>query len=119
MTQTLVSLLGTNATKSGTVISFDLEDLKDSTGVKFLATPSTATPSQIGAAIVAALHQNTKPTKDASGVNIVDKTNAIVSSASFSPKTFEVRQDVSQIKNEFVFSVYTVDSTAFDPDNAV
>jgi hypothetical protein len=119
MTQTLVSLLGTNATKSGTVVSFDLNDLKDSGGVKFLAAPSTATPGQIGAAIIAALHENTKPAKDASGLDIVDKTNAIVAATSFSPKTFEVRGDTSQIKNEFTFNVYTVDSTAFDPDNAV
>jgi hypothetical protein len=119
MTQTLVSLLGTNATKSGTTISFDLGDLKDSAGNSFLVSPSTATPSQIGAALIAALHQNTKPAKDTAGADIVDKTNAIVASTSFSPKTFEVRQDVSQIKNEFVFNVYTVDATAFDPDNAV
>lgn len=119
MTQTLTTLLGANASQAGAVISFDLNDLKDSAGVKFLATPTSATPSQIGAALIAALHQNTKPAKDTAGADIVDKTNAIVASASFNPKTFEVRQDVSQIKNEFVFNVYTIDSTAFDPDNAV
>jgi hypothetical protein len=119
MTQTLVGLLGTNAVKTGTTVTFDLAELKDGTGTAFLATPSSATPGQIGAALIAALHQNTKPAKDTNGVDIVDKTNAIVATASFSPKTFEVRGDVSQIKNEFVFNVYTVDSTAFDPDNAV
>jgi hypothetical protein len=119
MTQTLVSILGTNATKTGAIVSFDLNDLKDSAGLKFLASPTAATPGQIGAAIIAALHQNCTPAKDASGNEIVDKTNVIVSATSFSPKTFEVRNDVSQIKNEFVFSVYTIDSTAFDPDNAV
>lgn len=119
MPQALTALLGTNATQTGAIVSFDLNDLKDSAGVKFLATPASATPSQVGAALIAALHQNTKPAKDTAGTDIVDKTNAIVSSTSFSPKTFEVRGDVSQIKNEFIFAVYTIDSSAFDPDNAV
>lgn len=119
MTQSLVSVLGTGASKSGTIVSFDLEQMKDAAGNKFLANATAATPSQILAALIAGIHQNTKPAKDANGVDIVDKTNAIVSNTSFSPKTFEVRNDVSQIKNEFSFSVYTIDSTAFDPDNAV
>jgi hypothetical protein len=119
MPQTLVNLLGTNATKTGTTVSFDLEQLKDAAGVKFLANATTATAAQIGAAIVAALHQNTKPAKDANGADVVDATNAIVSATSFAPKTFEVRGTTSQIRNEFTFYVYTTDSTAFDPDNAV
>lgn len=59
------------------------------------------------------------PLKDALGFDVVDKTNAIVSIASFAPKTFKVRQDVSQIKNEFNFAIYTADAIAFDPDDAV
>jgi hypothetical protein len=119
MTQSLVSVLGTGATKTGTQVTFDLDQMKDAAGNKLLASAGTATPSQVLAAIIAGIHQATKPAKDANDVDIVDKTNAIVASTSFSPKTFEVRGDTSQIKNEFIFSVYTIDSTAFDPDNAV
>jgi hypothetical protein len=119
MTQTLVQILGTNATATGTTITIDLADFKHVNGTQMLDNPATASTAKKIATLIAGIHQNAKPAKDASGIEIVDKTDALVSSESFSPKTFEVRQDVSQIKNEFVFSVYTVDSTAFDPDNAV
>jgi hypothetical protein len=119
MTQTLTDILGANATSTGSTITIDLADFKHPNGTQMLDTPATATASQKIATLIAGIHAKAKPAKDANGADIVDKTNALVSSESFSPKTFEVRQDVSQIKNEFVFNLYTVDATAFDPDNAV
>ncbi|WP_319418856.1 hypothetical protein [Pleurocapsa sp. FMAR1] len=119
MAQTLTSILGENATSSGSTITIDLTDFKFASGTRMLDTPATATVSQKIATLVAGIHQNSKPVKDANGLDVVDKTNSLVASESFSPKTFEVRQETAQVKNEFVFSVYTVDSTAFDPDNAV
>ena len=119
MAQTLKNILGGNATSSGSTITIDLADFKFANGTQMLDAPATATASQKIAALVAGIHQNSKPVKDANGLEVVDKTNSLVATESFSPKTFEVRQDTAQIKNEFVFSVYTVDSTAFDPDNAI
>lgn len=119
MTQSLIQILGTNAIATGTTITIDLADFKFANGTQMLDTPATASVAKKIATLVAGIHQNCLPAKDTNGTEIVDKTNSIVSATSFSPKTFEVRQDVSQIKNEFVFNIYTVDATAFDPDNAV
>jgi hypothetical protein len=119
MTQTLKDILGTNATSTGSTITIDLADFKHANGTQMLDNPATANASQKIATLIAGIHAKAKPAKDSSGIEIVDKTNVLVSTVSFSPKTFEVRQDVSQIKNEFVFSLYTVDSTSFDPDNAI
>ena len=119
MTQSLTDLLGTNATSTSTTITITLADLKDANGNAYLADPSTATDDQKVAALLAAIHVNCKPTLDTNGFAVEDKTMAIVAEESFSPKTFETREDVSQIKNEFVFSIYTSDNTTFDPDNVV
>jgi isocitrate/isopropylmalate dehydrogenase len=119
MTQTLTDILGANATSTGSTITIDLADFKHANGTQMLDTPATASASKKIATLIAGIYIKAKQAKDANGVEIVDKTNVLVSSDSFSPKTFEVRQDVSQIKNEFVFSLYTVDATTFDPDNAV
>lgn len=119
MTQSLIDILGTNATSSGNTVTIDLTDFVNKNGVQMLDDPTTATDSQKIATLLSGIHLNSKPKLDADGLEVVDKTDTIVSSDSFSPKTFEVRQDESQIKNEFVFAVYTIDSTAFDPDNAV
>ena len=119
MAQSLTNILGTNATASGNTITIDLSDFKYPNGTQMLDNPAEASDAQKIATIIAGIHQNSKPTVDANGTEVVNKTNAIVSSESFSPKTFEVREDEAQIKHEFVFSIYTVDSTAFDPDNAV
>lgn len=119
MTQTLTDILGSSATSTGSTITIDLADFKHANGTQMLDNPATATASKKIATLIAGIHLRAKPAKDVNGAEITDKTNVLVSSDSFSPKTFEVRQDVSQIKNEFVFSLYTIDSTAFDPDNAV
>ena len=50
---------------------------------------------------------------------IVDPDTALVAANSFNPKTFEVRGDEAQVRHEFPFYIYTIDSTAFDPDNVV
>lgn len=105
MAQTLVEILGTNATASGATITINLADFKHANGTQMLDSPSTASASQKIATLIAGIHQNAKPAKDANGVEIVDKTDVLVSGESFSPKTFEVRQEVPQIKNEFVFNL--------------
>jgi hypothetical protein len=119
MPQTLISILGANATSSGATITINLADFKHQDGTQMLDNPSTASTAKKIATLIAGIHENCKPLKDANGLDIVDKTNALVSAISYQPKTFEVRQDVSQIKNEFIFNVYTVDATSFDPDNAI
>lgn len=119
MTQSLTDLLGANVTITGNTITIDLTDFTDSNGTQILDDPSSASDSQKIATLISGIHQNTKPQTDANGIALVDKTNAIVSSESFSPKTFEVREDEAQIRHEFNFSIYTIDSTAFDPDNAI
>ena len=119
MAQSITDILGANATATGNTITIDLSNFKNGNGVQMLDDPATASDSQKIATLIAGIHQNSKPAKDVDGIEVVDKTNAVVSSDSFSPKTFEVRQDVSQIKHEFVFAVYTIDSTGFDPDNAI
>jgi hypothetical protein len=119
MTQTLIKILGTNATATGSTITIDLADFKHANGTQMLDTPATASVAKKIATLIAGIHQNAKAAKDANGVEIVDKTDVLVSAASFQPKTFETRQDVAQIRNEFNFYLYTVDSTVFDPDNAI
>lgn len=119
MTQTLIKILGTNATATGSTITIDLADFKHQDGTQMLDSPATASVAKKIATLIAGIHQNAKAAKDASGIEIVDKTDVLVSLESFTPKAFEVRQDTAQIKHEFNFSVYTVDSTNFDPDNAI
>lgn len=119
MTQTLTEILGSNATSSGATITINLADFKHANGTQMLDNPSTASDSKKIATLIAGIHQNAKAAKDTNGNDIVDKTNVLVSTTSFSPKTFETRQDTAQIRNDFSFYVYTVDSTSFDPDNAV
>lgn len=119
MAKLLQDYLGANATSSGTTVTIDLADFVDSSGVQMLDDPTTATDSQKIATILAGMHQNSKPTVDANGLEVTDKTAVLVSATSFQPKTFETREDESQIKHEFIFSLYTTDSTAFDPDNAI
>jgi hypothetical protein len=119
MPQALIEILGTNATSSGSTITIDLADFKHANGTQMLDNPSTASVAKKIATLIAGIHENCKPLKDANGLDIVDKTDVLVSATSFSSKTFETRGDTAQIRNEFNFYVYTVDSTSFDPDNAI
>jgi hypothetical protein len=119
MAQSLAQLFGASATKTGSSITIDLNDFDDASSNNLLTDPATATPAQALAAWLSWLHRTQMPATDTNGTTVVDKTNTLVPQTSFSPKTFEVRQDVSQIRNEFNFAIYTVDAIAFDPDNAV
>ena len=119
MPQSITDILGANATASNTTVTIDLSDFQDSNGSQMLDDPTTATDSQKIATLIAGIHQNSKPEIDANGLEVADKTKVIVANESFNPKTFEVRQDETQIKHEFAFSLYTVDSTGFDPNNAI
>ncbi len=119
MTQSLAQLFGATASKTGTSITINLNDFDDDSNNNLLADATTATPAQAVAAWLSWLHRTQTPATDANGIAVVDKTNALVPQSSFSPKTFEVRENVSQIRNEFNFAIYTVDATTFDPDNAV
>jgi hypothetical protein len=119
MTQLLADLFGATATKTGTSITINLNDFDDANGNNLLADPATASPAKALAAWLSWLHRTQMPATDANGTAIVDKTNTLVPQTSFSPKTFEVRENTSQVKNEFNFAIYTTDATAFDPDNAI
>lgn len=119
MAQSLTDILGSSAAVSSGILSITLSELVDENDVQLLDTPLTANDNQIVAALIKNMHVKTTPATDGSGNTIVDKTDATVAQTSFSPKTFEVRDDETQIKNEFIFAVYTTDSTTFDPDNAV
>ncbi len=119
MAQTLTDLFGTNATDSGSTLTINLADFVDSNNNPLLADPATATPAQKLAAWLAWLHRTQLPATDANGVATVDKTQAIVPQSSFQVKTFEVREDVSQIRTEFNFAVYSTDNTSFDPDDVI
>ena len=119
MTQTLTDLFGANAVDNGTTITITIADFVDSNNSPLLDNPNTANPAQKLAAFFTWLHRTQLPATDTNGIAVVDKTQAIVPQASFQPKTFEVREDVSQIRNEFNFAVYSIDATVFDPDNVI
>lgn len=119
MAQTLTELLGSNASLTTGTLSVSLSDLVDGNGTPLLDSPSSATATQAVAAVLLHLHRVTKPELGTDGTEVVDKTDAIVSTESFTPKTFEVREDETQIRHDFNFYVYTFDSTGFDPDNVV
>lgn len=117
MTQSLVDLLGTNATATGTTITIDLNDFTDTNGDPLLANASTATDQQKIACLIDGIWTNARQATDADGNPIVDKTDAIVAGESFQIKTFETREDEAQIRNERILLIYTQDANSFDPDD--
>lgn len=119
MTQTLTDLLGVNATSNLTAITIDLNDFVDGNNNPLLADAANASDEQKVACLIHGIWLNAKPAKDASNNPIVDKTNGVVSQDSFQPKTFETREDETQIKHERIFALYSTDTTAFDPDTVV
>lgn len=119
MTQSLTDLLGTNATATGTTITIDLNDFVDGNGDPFLADATTASDQQKVACLINGIWNNTKQATDVDGNPIVDKTNAIVAGDSFQPKTFETREDETQIRNERILLIYSQDTSLFDPDNVI
>ncbi len=119
MTQQLIDLFGKNATQTDNTITITLDDFVDPNGNPYLAAPTTATPAQAATAWLAWLHHSTKEAKDSNNQPIVDKTQAIVSQDNFTPKTYETRDGESQIRNNFDFAIYTIDTSSFDPDNVI
>lgn len=119
MSQVLADLFGTSATESGSTITINVGDFINKQGQAYLSSPDTATAESKLAAFLAWLHWSQMPATDANGIVAVDKTKAIVPQQSFQPKTFEVREDETQLKTEFGFAVYTVDNTGFDPSQTV
>lgn len=119
MSQSLADLFGSSATETETTVTIDLNDFVDENEVVLLADISNSSPAQKAAAWLAWLHRTQAPQVDENGNTIVDKTQAIVPQVAFTTKTFEVRDDESQIKNELDFAVYTRDNVGFDPDDAV
>ena len=119
MTQTLTDLLGTNATATGTTITIDLNDFVDGNSNPLLADATTATDEQKVACLIHGIWLNAKPALDTNNNPIVNKTNGVVSIDSFQEKTFETREDETQIRHERIFALYSTDTTAFDPDTVV
>ncbi len=119
MAQGLKELFGTSATQEDGVIQIKLNDFVDPNGNPYLAAPTTATPAQAATAWLAWLHHSTKEELDSNGQPIQDKTQAIVAQDNFTPKTYESRDGESQIRNNFDFAIYTIDTTGFDPDNVI
>ena len=119
MSQNLTDLLGANATASGTTITINLNDFVDGSLNPLLADATTATDEQKIACLIHGIWLNAKPALDTNGNPIVDKTNGVVAQDSFQSKTFETREDETQIKHERIFALYSSDTTDFDPDNVV
>lgn len=119
MTQELSDLFGENAIKTDNTITITLNDFVDKNGNSYLANPDNATPAQAATAWIAWLHHSNKQELDSNNQPIQDETQAIVSQDNFTPKTYETRNGESQIRNNFDFSVYTIDTTGFDPDNVI
>ena len=119
MSQTIEQLFGASAEDNGGTITINLSDYVDSSGTPLLDDPDTATPAQKASAWLSWLHRTQTPSTDSNGLITTDKTQAIVPQTSFTPKTFEVREDEAQVRNEFNFSIYTIDKDSFDPDHAV
>ncbi len=119
MAQDLTNLFGQNADRTDNTITINLNDFVDKNGSPYLANPDTATPTQAATAWLAWLHHSTKEKLDSNGQPIQDKTQAIVAQDNFTPKTYESRDGESQIRNNFDFAIYTIDTTGFDPDNVI
>jgi hypothetical protein len=67
MTQTLVQILGTNATATGSTITIDLADFKHANGTQMLDSPATASVAKKIATLIAGIHLRAMPAKDANG----------------------------------------------------
>lgn len=120
MAKTLQDYLGSNATYTTGTLTVDINELY---GLIF---PNKTEPYDLQgthdeaiAVLLGALNVTAKPTADANGVETSDPQDAITSTRSFQPKTFETRGETSQVKHEFIFNVYTEDTTGFDPAKAV
>ena len=120
MAKTLQDYLGASATSASGTLTVDLNELY---AILF---PEKRVPYNLAgtvdetiAILLGALNTTSKPVVDENGLETSDPEDAIVSSQSFQPKTFETRGDTPQVKHEFIFNVYTTDNTGFDPKLAV
>ena len=119
MAQSLTDLFGTSATKTYSSITINLDDFVDGNGNPYLQDSTTATPAQAATAWIAWLWHTTLEPLDSNNQPIQDKTQAIVAQTAFTPKSYETRDGEAQIRNEFPFAIYTIDSSGFDPDNVI
>lgn len=120
MSKTIQDYLGSQATYSSGTLSVNISELY---GIIF---PDKTAPYELQgtddealAILLGALNKTARPEQDENGLEVQDSQQAITSSESFQGRIFEVRGEVSQIKHEFVFNVYTEDTTNFDPAKAV
>jgi hypothetical protein len=113
MAQTITQLLGTNATLASGVLTIQLSDLKDAAGIAYLATPNTATSSQVVAAVLTYLVRVT------TGKSL-DETAGVAAADFQSEKSFVSRNGVAQISQPFTINCYRTDTlTNFDPDDVI
>ena len=120
MAKTLVDYLGSSATVSNNLLTISLPELyasifPDATE----AYTYSDNPDEALALLVAGIHARNKPELDANGLDVTPSTQALVAAQSFQPKTFVTRGEDTQVQHEFVFNVYTEDTTGFDPSSAV
>ena len=120
MAKTLQDYLGESATLEQGRLSVSVTELY---GIIFPEKQSpyelTVTQDSAIACLLGALNVTARPQKESTGIEIQDAEQGITSSESFQSKTFETRQDVSQVKHEFIFNVYIADTTGFDPAKVV
>ena len=120
MAKTLQDYLGASATLDTDILTVNIIELY---GLifpdKIEPYPLKRTHDEAIAILLGALHKTAKPLVDADGLEVIEPEDAIVSTTSFQPKTFETRGESQQVKHELIFNVYTEDTTGFDPRFAV
>ena len=119
MAKTITDYLGNGAELSGTTLTINLSELKAVVDPDDDTPGAALTEDMAIAVLIAGLHKNALPQTDANGLAVVEPTTALVANESFQSKTFEVRGEAAQVRHEFIFSIYTVDDTDFDPDKVV
>ena len=104
MAKTLQDYLGSNAYIAQDVLHIDLKQLF------FKRFPDKSFPAgmhskddAVIAMLIGALDATTRPLFDENGLEVQNPEVAITSSKSFSPRTFEIRGGISQIKYEICF----------------
>lgn len=121
MAKTLQDYLGSTASISNGVLTVNLNELYDSifADQPNSYAPNESNPDELVAVLIAGIHARNKPVLDENGLDITPSSQALVSAESFQDKTFVTRDEVSQIQHEFIFNIYTEDTTGFNPIKAV
>jgi hypothetical protein len=113
MAQTIIQLLGTNATLTSGTLTIQLADLKDANNAVYLASPNTASPTKAVAAVLAYL------TRITTGKS-TDETAGIAAADFQTDKSFVNRNGIGQILQPFTINCYRADTNAtFDPDDVI